>query len=75
MALRLNQISHGFVKKGLIVVDKSTYKIQFIQMKNQSKKFQQLASASLSGHLPIFLYDQTICIADCENLTIDQSLH
>jgi hypothetical protein len=32
MELRLNQILHGFFKKGFIVVDKSTNKVQFRQM-------------------------------------------
>ena len=66
MALRLNQI---FTSKGLrllIVVDKSTNKIQVTQME-QSKKFQQ--SESAIGRLPKpkpivenFWIDFSICL-------------
>ena len=63
-----------FVKKGLIVVDKSTNKVQFRQME---KSIQIILTIGISfGSRPIadYFHDQTICIADCENLTIGHSL-
>ena len=65
---------HGFAKKGLTVVDKSTNKVQFRQME---KSIQKISTIGIGfGNRPVadFFHDQTICIADCENLTIGHSL-
>ena len=75
MALTLNQISTDFVKKkGLIVCNKSTNEVQFRQIE---KSIQKISTMGIGfGNRPIadFFHDQTICIADCENLTIGHSL-
>ena len=70
MALRLNQILHGFVKEGLILVD-------LVQFRQTEKSINKISTIGIGfGNLPIaiFFHDQTICIADCENLTIGHSL-
>ena len=56
------------------MVDKSTNKVQFRQME---KSIQIILTIGISfGSRPIadYFHDQTICIADCENLTIGHSL-
>ena len=56
------------------MVDKSTSKVQFRQME---KSIQKMSTIGIGfGNQPIanFFYYQTICIADCENLTIGHSL-
>ena len=75
MALRLNQIFHsGFVKEGLVVVDKSTNKLQFIQVEKSIQKISTIGIRFSNQHISDFFHDQTICIANCENLTIGHSL-
>ena len=69
MALRLIQSFTWFCQKGLIVVDKSTSKVQFRLME------KSIHGISF-GNWPITdsFHDQTICITYCENLTIGHSL-
>ena len=65
---------HGFVKKGLTVVDKSTNKVQFRQMEKSIQKISTIGIGFGNRQITDFFHDQTICIADCENLTIGHSL-
>ena len=65
-------------KKGprfLIVANKSTNKIQVRQMEKQSKFFLTICIGFGNQQIAEFFHDQTICITDCENLTIGHSLY
>ena len=56
------------------MTDKSKNKVQFRQM---TKSIQKISAIGISfGYQPIanFFHDQTICIADSDNLTIGNSL-
>ena len=68
------KFSHGFVKKGIIVVDKSTNKVHFRQMEKSIQKVSTIGIGFGNWLNANFFDDQTICIADCENLTIGNSL-
>ena len=61
MVIRLNQI---FIKKGLIVVDKSTNKVQFRQMEKAIQKISTIGNGFSNPLIADFFHDQTICIAD-----------
>ena len=69
-----SNFSHGFVKEGLIVVNKSTNKVQFRQMEKSIQKISTIGSDFGNRPIADFFQDQTFCIADCENLTIGHSL-
>ena len=64
-------------KKGLmllILADKSTNKIQVRQMEETIEKKSTIGIGFGNWPIANFLHDQTICITDCENLTICHSL-
>ena len=67
----------SFSKKGLrllILVDKSTNKLQVREME---KTIQKKSTIGIDfGNWPIAdcFHDQTICITNCENVTIGHSL-
>jgi hypothetical protein len=56
------------------VVDKSTNKVQFRRMEKSIQKMSTIGTGFCNRPIAHFFHDQTICIADCENLIIGHSL-
>ena len=56
------------------MVNKSTNKIQFRQMEKSIQKISTIGIGFGNQLNADFFHDQTLCIADCENLTIGHSL-
>jgi hypothetical protein len=56
------------------MLDKSTNKVQFRQMEKSIQKISTICIGFGNRLIANFFCDQTIYIADCENLTIGHSL-